>query len=142
MAKLTPKQQLFVQEYIIDFNATQAAIRAGYSQNTAQEIGSENLSKPIIADAVSRAFAERSQRTRIDQDWVLYRLQEIVERSMQHEEIMFEGGGTGIYRFNAAGANKALEMIGRHLGMFTDKVQADVNTGTGKLDEVLVQLRG
>lgn len=71
MAKLTPKQQRFVDEYLIDLNATQAAIRAGYSPKTAQEIGAQNLSKLIIAQAIEQAKAERSERTKINQDEVL-----------------------------------------------------------------------
>ena len=56
-AKLTPKQQRFIDEYLIDLNATQAAIRAGYSPRTARQIGQENLSKPVIAAAVAKATA-------------------------------------------------------------------------------------
>jgi phage terminase small subunit len=62
---LTPKQQRFVEEYIVDLNATQAAIRAGYSQKTAQEIGSENLSKPLIAEAIAKL---RSRETKAAMD--------------------------------------------------------------------------
>lgn len=72
--KLTAKQQAFVNEYLIDLNATQAAIRAGYSQDTARQIGSENLSKPDIQLAIEAAQAERASRTKIDADWVLQRL--------------------------------------------------------------------
>lgn len=65
MAGLTAKQQRFVEEYLVDLNATQAAIRAGYSQNTAQEIGAENLTKPLIRAAIDAAKAERSEETGI-----------------------------------------------------------------------------
>lgn len=74
MSSLTPKQALFVQEYLVDLNATQAAIRAGYSQDTARAIGCENLTKPDIADAIASAQAERSARTEITQDMVLKEL--------------------------------------------------------------------
>ena len=74
--KLTPKQARFVAEYLIDLNATQAAIRAGYSKRTARQVGAENLTKPVIADAISAAQAERAERTLIDADWVLIRLAE------------------------------------------------------------------
>ena len=60
MAKLTPKQQRFVDEYLIDLNATQAAIRAGYSPKTAQQMGAENLSKPVIAEAIEAAQQVKS----------------------------------------------------------------------------------
>lgn len=71
MAKLTPKQQRFVDEYLIDLNATQAAIRAGYSPKTARQIGEQNLSKLDIQQAIEQAKAERSARTKITQDEVL-----------------------------------------------------------------------
>lgn len=68
---LTPKQQRFVEEYLVDLNATQAAIRAGYSSRSANRIATENLSKPVIREAIQRAKAERSQRTQITADRVL-----------------------------------------------------------------------
>lgn len=74
---MTPKQALFVQEYMVDANATQAAIRAGYSARTAQRIGSENLSKPVIAEAIAKARNERSERTKITADDVVEELARI-----------------------------------------------------------------
>lgn len=71
---LTPKQAAFVREYLIDLCATQAAIRAGYSAHTAQQVGFENLRKPVIANAIAIAQEERAKRTQIDADWVLRRL--------------------------------------------------------------------
>lgn len=72
--KLTPKQEQFVREYLIDLNATQAAIRAGYSEKTAQVIAAENLSKPIIRATIDAALAERSEETKVDAAYVLKRL--------------------------------------------------------------------
>lgn len=74
---MTKKQKLFVEEYLIDLNATQAAIRAGYSPDTAQQIGSENLSKPVIANAIAKAMAERSRRTGVNADRVVQELAKI-----------------------------------------------------------------
>lgn len=74
---LTPKQAQFVAEYLVDLNATQAAIRAGYSPDTARAIGSENLSKPDVAAAIAEAQAERAKRTEITQDRVLKELAKI-----------------------------------------------------------------
>lgn len=74
MADLTAKQQRFVEEYLVDLNATQASIRAGYSQDAAAAIGWENLRKPEIAQAIEAAQKARSERTKIDADWVLQRL--------------------------------------------------------------------
>ena len=121
---LNDRQRGFVEEYLVDLNATQAAIRAGYSARTARQSGAENLSKPDISDAIQEARAERAARTKVDQDWVLRRLQSVVERCLQTEEVFDRHGNrTGGYTFNAAGANKALELLGKHLGLFKDKVE-------------------
>lgn len=75
--KLTAKQERFVAEYLVDLNATQAAIRAGYSQKTAYAIAEENLRKPDIAAAVAAGQQKRSERTAITQDRVLQELARI-----------------------------------------------------------------
>tara|TARA_R110002110_G_scaffold415835_1_gene657216 strand:+ start:31046 stop:31588 length:543 start_codon:yes stop_codon:yes gene_type:complete len=77
MKPLTPKQERFCLEYLIDLNATQAAIRAGYSKTTAKEVGYENLTKPHIQARISEAREKRAERTQIDADYVLQRLVEI-----------------------------------------------------------------
>lgn len=77
MTTLTAKQATFVQEYLIDLNATQAAIRAGYSSKTAGAVGFENLQKPEIASAIAAAQQKRSERTGITQDRVLQELARI-----------------------------------------------------------------
>ena len=105
---LTPKQQRFVEEYLVDLNATQAAIRAGYSETTARQQGCENLTKPNIQDAIAEAMQERSERTELSQDWVLSELQNVRAAAMKAG--------------NLAAANKSLELLGRHLRMFTDNL--------------------
>jgi len=80
---LTAKQQRFVQEYLVDLNATQAAIRAGYSKKTAGQIGDENLKKPQIAEALAVAQAARAERTGITADAVLQELAKIGFANMQ-----------------------------------------------------------
>lgn len=87
---LNPKQRRFVEEYLVDLNATQAAIRAGYSAKTAYSIGQENINKPAISAAIQAAQAERSQRTTITADWVLRRLAEEAEADLA--EIYEEDG--------------------------------------------------
>ena len=77
--KLTNKQALFVKEYLKDLNATQAAIRAGYSKKTANVIGPENLSKPYIQKVISEAMQKRSERTQVDADWILKHCSEMLE---------------------------------------------------------------
>ena len=89
MSDLTDKQRQFVQEYLIDLNATKAAIRAGYSQDTARSIASENLSKPDIQDAIQIAMEERAKRTQITQDRVLTEIGRIAffdPRRLYHED--------------------------------------------------------
>lgn len=77
MAKLTPKQERFVAEYLIDLNATQAAIRAGYSLKTARQAGAENLSKPVVAEAIQAAQVQRGEKLEVTAEWVLQRWVEI-----------------------------------------------------------------
>lgn len=76
---LTKKQRLFVDEYLLDLNATQAAIRAGYSNRRATEIGYQLLQRPEVAQAIQAAMAERSKRTEVEADYVIRRLREIDE---------------------------------------------------------------
>lgn len=90
-AKLTEKQKRFVDEYLIDLNATQAAIRAGYSEKTANEIGAENLGKPSIREAVDAALQVRAKKTQIDAEWVLRRLAEEAEADVA--DLYTESGG-------------------------------------------------
>lgn len=75
--KLTDKQDMFCREYLLDLNATQAAIRAGYSEKTARFIGTENLSKPNIQDRISELKQERCREVKIDANYVLERHREI-----------------------------------------------------------------
>jgi len=88
---LTDKQEMFCREYLIDLNATQAAIRAGYSDNTARKIGSENLTKPDIAQRIIDLKLERNERVEVNADYVLRRLVEIDE--MDVLDILKDDGG-------------------------------------------------
>ena len=124
--KLTPKQQCFIEEYLIDLSATKAAARAGYSEKTARQIGSENLSKPAIQEAIAEAKRERSESTKIDAEYVLRRLHQIVERCLQEvkpalhpktrRQLKDEESNT-LYTFNATGANQALALLGKHVSV-------------------------
>lgn len=89
---LTPKQQRFCEEYLVDLNATQAAIRAGYSKNTAQPISSQNLSKLIIQEEISRLSKARSKRTEIKGDAVLRNLHALsVGNLLDHLVVQTDG---------------------------------------------------
>ena len=121
---LTDKQKRFVEDYLVDLNATQAAIRAGYSAKTAEQQAYQLLQKTSVSEAIAAAQAARSERTELTQDWVLDRLREVTERCMQHEALLdHEGNPTGEYKFNASGANKSIELIGKHFGMFKDNLK-------------------
>lgn len=150
MAKLTPKQKRFCDEYLIDLNATQAAIRAGYSADTAGVIGHENLNKPYLRAYIDRRMAKREIRTEITQDKVLQELAKIgfaniddyVEvdgdlvvikdtKDISEDKISaissIKQGANGI-EVKLHDKVRALENIGRHLGMFKDKVELSTNS--------------
>ena len=136
MDKLTPKQQRFVEEYLVDLNATQAAIRAGYSSRNADKIAFQLLGKTRVAEAIAAAKAERSARVAVSADYVLNNLVEIVERSMQRAPVFVGFGeqltdeeGRSVWRFDGKTATKALELLGKHLGMYKDRVESDVSGG-------------
>lgn len=125
--KLTAKQQRFVEEYLVDLNATQAAIRAGYSEKTAYSIGNENLSKPEIANAIQSHMDTRSQETKIDANYVLNGIKRLADMCSGEiptpRTITDEDGNQVVVHeivVNQAGANKAYENLGRHLKLFTD----------------------
>jgi phage terminase small subunit len=130
---LTAKQQRFVAEYAVDLNATQAAIRAGYSPHTAKQQGSRLLTDVDVAAALVNIqqqavakVAELVEERVIDTAWVLARSVEIVERCMQAVPVRDrEGNETGEWEFDASGANKALDRIAKHTGGFTEKHEGE-----------------
>lgn len=145
---MTPKQNQFCREYLIDLNSTQAAVRAGYSKRTATKIGSENLTKPDIQAKLLELITQRSERTDVDADRVLGRLVTIANfdprRLFDEEGNMIqphqlpedvakvvtgiEYGKFGV-RIKIADRLKALELLGRHLGMFTDRIETKITEG-------------
>jgi phage terminase small subunit len=156
---MTPKQNRFIAEYLKDLNATQAAIRAGYSAKTARQQGAENLSKPDIAAAVADAVKRRSERVEVTVDDVLrelltfartdirkafdahgnllpvHQMPEEVARAISgiENEEMFDWEGTGeerakvhtgtVRKVKFWDKTKGLELLGKHLKMFTDKLE-------------------
>ena len=130
---MTPKQEAFVREYLIDLNATQAAIRAGYSAKTAGQQGERLLKNVEIAADIQAAMDRRAERTEITADYVLSGIQEIAERCLQRAPVMVGRGedraqmvddeGRHVWTFDSSGANKAFENLGKHLKLFTDKVE-------------------
>ena len=152
--KLTEKQQSFVNEYLIDLNATQAAIRAGYSVNNADKIGSELLGKTRVAEEIGKALAERSKRTGINADRIVHELAKIAFfnpanvvnfdtstvkkdasmddlaciQSVKVKKIPTEEGDIIEREIKFYDKNRALEQLGKHLGMFTDKFKVDMES--------------
>jgi phage terminase small subunit len=120
--KLTPKQQRFIEEFLIDVNASRAATRSGYSSRCSKEIGHENLTKPHILEGILKAMKERSERTKIDADYVLTQAVKLHERCMQEVRPLPDNKGNHqqdedgnyLFVFNANGAARALELIGKH----------------------------
>lgn len=132
---LTPKQARFVEEYLKDFNAARAAVDAGYSKKTAKSIGAENLTKPDIQKAIGEAREERTERTEVTQDWIIERLTEVVERCMQIREVP---NSYGKFTFDSRGATRALELLGKHHGLFPDRFKHSLeNDSNGSLAKLL-----
>ena len=148
--KLTPKQQLFVSEYLIDLNGTQAAIRAGYSHKTANEQSARLLANVSIRHAVDTAMAARSARTGVTQDRVVRELARIAfvdptkivdfrtglvnaeitddDRAARAGVKIKDGLEFTEREVKLADKLKALELLGRHLNRFTDNIQMTVDT--------------
>ena len=151
MAKLTEKQQRFVEEYLIDLNATQAAIRAGYSAKTADQQGSRMLANVKVQQAISVAMAERSKRTGINQDRVVLELARIAFvkmtdlvdshgrikdgaseddlaciESVKYKQSESETGSSVEREVKISPKLKALELLGKHLGMWNDKLDVNI----------------
>jgi len=165
--ELTAKQKRFVDEYLIDLNATQAAIRAGYSKSTARITACENLTKPNIADAIAAAMIERQKRTQITQDRVLEELARIAffdirklyntDGSLKRPDELDDdaaavlsgvdvtemGGNDGPVTFTKKAKvfdkTAALTLAMRHLGMLKDKVE---HSGEIKNPELKLVLNG
>lgn len=132
--KLTVKQQRFCDEYLIDLNATQAAIRAGYSEKTAKVIASENLSKPNIKEYIENRMKEKEKNLIADQDEVLQYLTSVLRGESESEEIVIESIGDFMSEARTMKKApsekdrlKAAELLGKRYSLFTDKVQQEVD---------------
>ena len=167
MANLTPKQQRFVEEYLIDLNATQAAIRSGYSEKTAKSIGQENLTKPDIQKAIEEAQNKRQEQTQIDAAYVLKRLVEIDQMDVLDimddqmkirpvnewpkvwrqyvvnlENLELSDGEGCFKKIKWPDKVKNLELLGRHVsvGAFKDKVEHSGKLEIQSLSDLMDEL--
>lgn len=161
---MTKKQKRFCEEYLIDLNATQAAIRAGYSPESARQSGADNMKNPYIRAHIDKSMAERSRRTGVNADRVVMELAKIAfvnvgnvidatEATLNPDAApedlaaiqsikVKDMGDMGVEReIRLADKLKALELLGRHLGMFNDRLRLDAKLDTGKLDSILEQLQ-
>jgi phage terminase small subunit len=124
--KLTNKQKAFVREYVIDSNATQAAIRAGYSKKTAANIGNQLLQKTTIKEAINNKNKEVADKCLVTVEYIIEGLKEVITKCLQQEPVMkwdYEQKKlveTGEWKFDSHGANKAFELLGRYKQMFKD----------------------
>lgn len=104
--KLNEKQKRFCNEYLIDLNATQAAIRAGYSEKTSYSIGSELLKKPEVQTYLQHLADKRSEKLELTPEWVLEQIMDVAKTTAKDKDKL-----------------KALELLGKHLVLFTEKMQ-------------------
>ena len=131
---LNEKQKQFCEEYIIDLNGTQAAIRAGYSAKTANEQAAQLLAKLSIQEYICELKNKRSERVKYSQDELMRDILEVKNRCMQANPVLDkEGNETGIWKFDSNGANKALDMLAKHVGFYeTDNKQKAFNISVNR----------
>lgn len=125
--RLTVRQARFVEEYLVDGNGTQAAIRAGYSEKSASQLGTKALRMPHVQTALEMRRVELAGLCEVDGIWVLQQLRVVAERCLQRAPVRDRSGQeTGEWTFNVSGATRALELIGKHLGMFSERVDVQL----------------
>lgn len=131
---LTAKQKRFCDEYLIDLNATQAAIRAGYSKRSARQIADKNMSKADIKAYIDARMAEKESQLIAGQDEVLKYLTSVLRGESQSTEIVVEGVGEGCSEARAIEKApsekdrlKAAELLGKRYGIYTEKVESNVD---------------
>lgn len=118
---LTAKQTRFIDEYMIDLNATQAAIRAGYSANTASETGYENLRKPQIAAEIEKRQQKHAEKAEMTVEWVLQQYRDIIMGTKELDPNVARG---------------ALDSVAKHLGMFKERIEHSGNIGVTIVDDI------
>ncbi|WP_114381789.1 terminase small subunit [Paenibacillus prosopidis] len=142
MMALTDKKKLFADHYLVLLNATEAAVKAGYSEKTAYSQGSRLLKDVEVHAYIEEKQQVRAEKLSVDADWVLKRLMEISDRCMTAEPVIEFNPDTrqmeesGEYKFDSTGANRATELIGKHLGMFKDSPNVNVNVGVTITDDI------
>ena len=159
MAKLTAKQKRFADEYLIDLNATQAAVRAGYSPKTARSAGAENLTKPYIQEYIAEMMVAKDKELIASQDEVLEYLTAVMRReykenivvTLTEEKSTYKPDNNGTMRKQTikreipsiveipaklSDANKAAELLGKRYNLFTDKLKIEGQIPTVIVDDL------
>lgn len=141
--KLTEKQKRFADYYIQTANATESAIRAGYSKNTASETGYENLKKPHIKKHIEEKLKELDNQRVADAKEVLEYLTSILRGEEKEETVVVEGKGEGMSRarnvekaISAKDRLKAAELLAKRYGLLTDVIKGDINTKIEIVDDI------
>ena len=145
--KITPKQEMFAAEYLIDLNATQAAIRAGYSAKTAQEQSSRLLSNVMVQHLIQEGMDKRAEKINVTSEYVLSTIVDTIERCRQAKPVYDKAGDPVLvfneqdqtivpaYEFDSSAVLRGAELLGKHLKLFTDKTEVSgdmiVNVVTG-----------
>lgn len=163
---MTDKQKRFVEEYLIDLNATQAAIRAGYKPDSANKVGAELLGKTRVSEAIAKAMADRSKRTGVNADRIVTELAKIafanagdiidpvdgrIKEDAAPEDLAaiqsikvktMDGAKMSSMEreVKLSEKTKALELLGKHIGMWNDKIDVNVTlpvviSGDDKLED-------
>lgn len=146
MTKMTLKQQRFADEYIITGNATQSAIKAGYSKKTARAIANENLMKPYIKEYIDERLAKLESEKIATQEEVLQYLTSVMRGEKTEPLLVLDGEGTQKVIEavpSVQSRTKAAELLGKRYGTFTDRV--DINAqieSKPKFDDIVQQLGG
>ena len=141
------RYERFCQEYVVDYNGTQAAVRAGYKEGSARQQAARLLSNAAILARVRELQKEQVERLAVSQDYVVMQLLDTYARCrevtpvMQFDHDLGRMVETGFFQFDSKGALRALELLGKHLGMYNDKLTLSGRVDTGMLDQVLGQLR-
>ena len=130
---LNEKQKNFCREYVIDFNGTQAAIRAGYEKKNARITASKLLTNSNISDYIKKLTDKIEEKQLVTKEYVIEGLKEVSERCLQRVPVMRfnyktkeleqekDENGNDVWKFDSQGSNKAFELLGKHLGLYTDK---------------------
>ena len=134
--KLTNRQKVFTEEYVKDLNASQAAQRAGYAEVSSRSHSSELMSDPKIQAEIQKNMDARSERTKIDADYVLNTIRDTVERCRQAEPVLDkEGFETGVWKFDAANVLKGCDLLGKHLKLWSDAPKVDLSLNLSTLSD-------